>query len=122
LWYVYRCEDKPVVATSGSDIDIHVYTDCGYECFWIYMGSRRVTWIANVGIYYIILVSERIYSVGDQTFDLSIMTNDAVENAFGPISPGGSNTVVKGSTSSATADNEVPVCGRAQAPTAPGVW
>jgi hypothetical protein len=122
LWYVYRGEDKPVVATTDSATNVHVYKNCGTECLEaaIYSGPA-VKWIANAGVDYFILVSEWFFSTTDLRFDLRILTNDSLENAFGPISPG-TNTVVKGSTDGATADDGFPSCGSASAPTAPGVW
>jgi hypothetical protein len=50
LCYVYRGEDKSAVATTGSVAEIHVYTDCRFDCFGIYTGSRGVKWSANLGI------------------------------------------------------------------------
>lgn len=125
-WYAYRGEGFPVFAKTDPWVDIHVYFGCQGGCHYeaIYPDEHGIVlWQADMGTDYVILISGPDYTDEDNNpyFTLTFETNDSLETAYGPLTPG-RDSVVAGSTIGTKVASNVPACGTASSPTGPGVW
>jgi hypothetical protein len=94
---------------------------CSFGCLnkhVVYQEINSVAWIAESDVEYLIQVSG---AYDHMSFDLEVSTNDERRNAYGPMIPA-INTIIPGTTTTATIDPEAQACGTATASTAPGVW
>jgi hypothetical protein len=126
----YIVQDKSVIAQARGGVDLHVYPACDQTCNItdaIYGGSSfssTVTWTAESGVEYRVLVSSAALSSGSSipNFELQILdTNDSCDNAFGPITPGVASFLL-GSTLAGGTVNVAPSCGSASNATGRGAW
>jgi hypothetical protein len=126
----YIGRDKPVVAQTSGDVDLHVYPACNQtaptcDVAATYEGSSTsssVAWTAVSSVEYLLLVTSKSSSSTAPKFSLRIFdTNDSCDKAFGPISPGG-DTLLSGSTSAGAAVNPALFCGEASGQTTSGSW
>ena len=134
-WYLYRGEGFPVIVRADESVVIHVHLPCrssdslcecrDSECpagIYYPENENAVLWESKQGTDYLILVSKnRMDQETHRNFTLTIETNDSLNTAFGPLTPGFS-TIVGGSTVGTKVASNVPACGSASVPTGPGVW
>jgi hypothetical protein len=95
---------------------------CSFACLIndvVYPEINSVAWIAESDAEYLIQVSG---AYDHMSFDLEVSTNDERRNAYGPMIPAVNDTIIPGTTTTATMDPEAQACGTATASTAPGVW